>query len=699
MLEERQKRYKTASLVFLWIRLTRKMSRQVSYDCYAMMILLAAWAKRAEPESPATSRWQGSNPTSPSASTNCSHGTWLDDCTPRRLRVRPVCGIAGRVDLAPFETSGLSNALEAMHHRGPDSRGSRTSRLADAIAMLGAVRLRIIDTRAEADQPLTNEDGTIVLVFNGELYSHAELRSDLLASGHTFATNTDTECLVHLYEHVDGDVNMMLGRLRGMFAFALWDEKRQRLVVACDRLGIKPVVWTETGSGVAFASEIRALVAAKWITPELDPQAIAAYLQWGIVPGGDTMFRGVRRLRPGEVLTWDPTNGTRVSRWWSPSFVTDERLGNEDEAVRELRTTLVDSVARHLIADRPVGLFLSSGTDSAALAAIAAGHGLPRALTVTFPENLEFDEGPGARAIANRFGVPHDEVPVVGTDVVKALPDILRAMDRPSADAVNAWLVCRAAHEAGLVVALSGLGGDELLAGYRSFTLAPRVRRARHALSLLPNTTLRRLGIAAGKRTPGSRFARVAEAERGIVGAYDAVRQLFGSDDLAAYGITPPPHNAPEDLPKNETDAIMRLELHNYLADQLLPDTDAMSMAHSLEVRVPILDDTVVSTALAIPGHVRRAAGKRLLAEAATLGAPSTKRTFTPPFAQWVQGPLRDVVREGLQSEELPFADLVPTSLRRSLWDQLDAGRGHWSRAWAVTVLRLWPAANGFDWA
>ncbi len=609
-----------------------------------------------------------------------------------------MCGIAGtateKSDL--LDEDGVHAAVALLRHRGPDAAGVCCFRGVRSAA-IGAVRLRILDLSEQADQPMGDEDGNVWVAYNGELYNFIELRQELKAAGHRFRTTTDTECLVHLYRHVGGDAPQMLDRLRGMFAFAIWDVRRQRLVLARDRLGIKPLAWAYKAGTLSFASEVRALAHSGLSGTTPDPDAVRGYLAWGSVPRPAALVAGVRHLGPGEFIAWDggaPTPQT----WWRPRFRADPTLSEPEAAVPALRRALHDSVERHLVAERPTGLFLSSGTDSQAVARIAVAHQPVQALTVTFPEADDLDEGGQAGELAAALGIRHVSVPMTAQGLGPLLPDVLAGMDQPTVDGVNSWVVCRAAREAGYVVALSGMGGDELFGGYPSFRSAPRVNRLTAALATLPAGARRGLAAGAARRAPGGRVGKVLGAPAGLGGAYGAVRRLFSDADLTAFGLPESPALPPASLPTDGGDAVSSLELGCYLAWQLLPDTDSVSMAHSLEVRVPLLDDEVVRVALAIPSGVRLAPGKSLLAAAAGITTIPEKRGFTMPFDQWLRGPLRSIVEDAVCSDAMPFADLLDGSRRRALWSAFLAGRVHWSRPWALAVLRLWPAANGFTW-
>lgn len=600
-----------------------------------------------------------------------------------------MCGIAGAV--GPGATrAAVERAIDALHHRGPDASGVWEAPSGGAI--VGAVRLRIVDTSQAGDQPMTSVDGNIVVAFNGELYNFRDLRAGLERRGHRFRTATDTECLVHLYEESAGAVDVLLNQLRGMFAFSIWDERRQRLLLARDRLGIKPLHFVERHGVFGFASEARALVAGGLASGDPDVSAVRAAIPWGFFPGGHSIFDGVREVPPGHHLVRDRGRST-LRQWWQPQIEPDVALSDPNEARSEMASALDDAVARQLIADRPVGCFLSSGTDSVAVATTAARHGLMTALTVTFPEQDETDEGEAAAAVAKSLGIEHSVVPVTGKDAAIALRTALGDLDRPTGDAFNTWLVSRAAHDGGLVVALAGTGGDELFGGYHTFEAVPRLALMHSLIKVVPKSARRSL-VARSKF--GSRIGRSVDGSGGYSGSYAAVRSLFsGAETLRLGGL---PASAAEVSGLAARDAVTILELTHYLPHQLLADTDSASMAHSLEVRVPLLDDAVVATALATPWKVRTAHGKRLLRQAAGIELTVPKRTFTLPFDRWMREELRAPVEEGLLSEALPFAELIPLSGRQEIWKGFERGDVHWSRPWWIAMLRLWPGANGLSW-
>ena len=342
-----------------------------------------------------------------------------------------MCGIVGVLQpsgAAPLDA--VRAALPMLDHRGPESALARGFPIGSGSCAIGHTRLRIIDTSERADQPLANEDGTVWVAFNGELYNHAELRRELQRAGHDFVTASDTEALVHLYEHVGGDAQALLRRLRGMYAFVLVDQTRGRVVLARDRLGIKPLYLARTRTGgLAFASEARALARSGLVPCGPDSVSIFSYLVWGSVQGPGTAFAGIEELEPGSFVAWTP-QGQERRTWWTPTFDASSPAEGAETAVRD---ALTDSVQRHLVADREVGLFLSGGVDSRVVAAASRGASL-RSLTVTFADTGR-DEGASARDQARRFGLRHEEVPISGAELAAVIDDVACAMDQPTTTA------------------------------------------------------------------------------------------------------------------------------------------------------------------------------------------------------------------------------------------------------------------------
>src|SRR4051812_16881792 len=531
-----------------------------------------------------------------------------------------MCGICGIASATAPSLDAVRAMSRALRHRGPDSAGE----VATGPVALAARRLAIIDLE-HGDQPIATEGDAVTVVQNGEIYNHRELAAQL--RGHAFRTRCDTEVIGHLYEEHG---LRAFERLRGMFAIALWDARERRLVLARDRFGIKPLFHARLrDGGFAFASELRALALAPGFGRELDPAALEAYLTFNSIPGPLTAYAAAHKLRPGHWLTWDERTGAvETGRWARPAPVAAGAVRREPASVlaHELRERLRDSVRAHLVSDVPVGVLLSGGIDSSALTALAATESREpvRTVSIGFKER-SFDELAQARLVARRYGTDHHEL-IVEPDAAQLLPEIVRAADEPLGDssALPTYLVSQLAAQHVKVV-LSGEGGDELFGGYETYAadlLAARVGPLARRLAPL----VERLPSGNG-RVPLDyklkRFTRAAhlgplEAHHGWkeIFAPEARRALLGgvaTDPLAPYRERWAETEGAEPLAR-----LQDLDLGLYLVDDLLHKTDRMSMAHSLEARVPFLDAHVAELALALRTRdkVRGLAKKRLLRRA-----------------------------------------------------------------------------------
>jgi asparagine synthase (glutamine-hydrolysing) len=631
-----------------------------------------------------------------------------------------VCGICGLVSLRgdPIDGAAVSRMNEALIHRGPDSDGSFVDRSV-AFAMR---RLAIIDL-AGGDQPIANEDGTVHVIQNGEIYNYRELRRDLEHRGHRFATNSDTEVLVHLYEDRGHE---FVNELRGMFAVALWDAKRRRLVLARDRFGIKPLYYTDDGVTLGFASELKALLRQPGFSREIDLDALEAFLAFSFVPAPLTIFRNARKLPPGSTLVWSAGNGaepeiTRYARP-APRSADDLRSEGDAELAEELRERLRDSVRAHLIADVPVGVLLSGGIDSAVLTALAALEGSERVRTFTIGfDEPGFDERAAARLIAERYDTDHHEL-VLKPDAAELLPALSQAFDEPFADssAIPTYLVSQLARQH-VKVALSGEGGDEFFGGYDYYIghlLAGRFGRAAAALRPL----IERLPTSAAKGSTmdwkAKRFvrgARLAALER----HYEWKSVL--SRDVRADLVRPERRGAADPLEllrsrydessgAEELARLMDVDLGIFLVDDMLAKTDRASMAHSLEARVPLLDPVVSELALSLPSDrkVRRFSKKRLLRLAATPLLPreileGKKRGFVIPLAAWLRSDLEPFARQVLSPENVRKQGFFhPNAVNRLIDDHIARREDNSRKLWSLLTFSLWYeryGTNGSDYA
>ena len=595
-----------------------------------------------------------------------------------------MCGICGIVSLADgrVERDDVERMNASLVHRGPDSGGIHVG---DGAA-LAARRLSIIDL-AGGDQPIANEDESIWVVQNGEIYNFPELRDELAAAGHRFRTRCDTEVHVHLYEEHGP---RYVERLRGMFAVALWDARRRRLVLARDRFGIKPLYYRIAGGRLAFASELKALLTLPDCPRELDADALEAYFDAGYVPAPLTIFRGARKLGQGEVLTWSAGDGDPAVERFARPAPAAARSGGEPELAEELRAQLRDSVRAHLLSDVPVGVLLSGGVDSSALTALAAEQTAERVHTfsIGFAEH-SYDELAKARAVAQRFGTEHHELRL-SPDIVELFPQVVESFDEPFADdaAIPTYLVSQLAART-VKVALAGEGGDELFGGYDVYaahSVAPLARPLAPVLRRLPSPRVQRLAGAAALPALERHLAwkRMFDA-----GARAALLRVHGSDPAAHFRARWSETNGADDLAR-----VLDLDLGTYLADELLVKADRASMAHSLEVRVPFLDNLVAGFAPTLPSRlkVRGLAKKRLLRKALApllpaeiLAAP--KHGFTLPAAEWLRGPLAPYAREVLAVDR-GILDVAEST--RLLDDHVALRSDNWKQLWTLLSFCVW---------
>jgi asparagine synthase (glutamine-hydrolysing) len=611
-----------------------------------------------------------------------------------------ICGIAA-ADGAPADLEAVKRMNSRLVHRGPDSDGL----FHDGGVALAMRRLSIIDLEG-GDQPISNEDGTVTVVQNGEIYNYRELRRELEGRGHRFATASDTEVLVHLYEeHGEGFAE----RLRGMFAVAIWDARERRLLLARDRFGIKPLYYRLADGTLSFASELKALLEQPGFSRRIDPDALAAYLAFNSIPAPLTIFAEARKLPPGTLAVWRDGE-LRQRRYARPTPVSaDEvRSGPEGELADELRETLRGSIRAHLVADVPVGVLLSGGVDSAGIAALAAGEQSEpvKTFSVGF-EEASFDELERARLVAERYRTDHHEI-VLRPDAVELFPKLVEAFDEPFGDssALPTYLVSELA--AGEVkVALSGEGGDELFGGYYTYVadlLAPRVGR----LATLVAPLLERLPSSDSKVSldyKAKRFARAAHLPP--LERHHAWKEIFAASQRAALLGERASGWDPVDLYRERyaetagAEQLARLQdvdLGIYLVDDLLVKTDRSSMAHSLELRVPFLDNEVGDFALglATPLKVRRLAKKRLLRQALAPLLPKEilrgpKQGFSIPVAAWLRGPLQGFARETLSTETVSRQGWLDPGTVTAMLDRHCAGREDLSRQlWGLLAFTLW---------
>ena len=572
-----------------------------------------------------------------------------------------MCGIAAQfaygAAAAPLALPTLRTIRDRMALRGPDGTGEWLS--PDSRVALGHRRLSIIDLRAIADQPMVH-DGRLHIVFNGEIYNYKALRDELIEQGRSFQTASDTEVILQLYDRDGPD---FVKRLRGMFAIVLWDERSGGMLLARDPLGIKPLYVADDGGTLRVASQVKALLADRTVDTRPDPAGHVGFFLWGSVPEPYTLYRGIRSLPAGHTQ-WIDRNGVQAPRaYWSliDTLTRAPALSASAAARRELlREALIDSLRHHFVADVPVGVFLSAGLDSTTIAALAAEDGARnlRTLTLGFREfeGRENDETRLAELVAMQRNTHHTTRWVLGREFAEERAALIEAMDQPSIDGTNTYFVAKAAHEAGLKVALSGLGGDEIFAGYPSFRQVPQLVRM-----LGPFAGLESFGRAIRRATAPwlrnlvpPKYPGLLEYGTGFAGAYMLRRCLFMPWEMADLL---PPEMAREGLAELATiDRLERdiaglesprlkvtaLEIAWYMRNQLLRDSDWAGMAHSLEIRVPFVDvELLARLAPLLAGDAPPSKGD--MADTCRTPLPPeirhrAKTGFVVPVREWVQG-------------------------------------------------------------
>jgi asparagine synthase (glutamine-hydrolysing) len=611
-----------------------------------------------------------------------------------------MCGIAGIVSLGerPVAPDEVERMCGALAHRGPDDWGLHAERA----AAIGMRRLSIIDLET-GRQPVCNEDGGIWTVFNGEIYNYGELRRELLGRGHVFRTRSDTETIVHLYEERG---ERCVEALRGMFAFAVWDARRRRLLLARDRLGIKPLYYTLVGGRLAFASELKALLELPELPRELDWAAVSHFFTFLSTPPAASILRGVHKLEPGHVLVAERGSAPRARRYWELPFEPDRSRG-ASALEQELRELLEESVRLHLVSDVPLGAFLSGGVDSSAVVALMTrlGHGTPRTFSIGYAD-AEFSELPWARLAARELGTRHHEL-VLDADVADVVEEVVFHLDEPFGDssAIPTYMVSKLAAQHVKVV-LSGDGGDELFAGYDKYRVEARERR----LERVPGVLRRALAALASRTPEGTRGRRFLKhmaldgAERYLHAStlFDAEQKarIFRPEALARLAGHDPWWDAARQLrggARHWLSALQAWDLASYLPLDILTKVDRVSMAHSLEARVPLLDHVLVEFAARIPPELQLANGRgKLLFKRALRGlVPDAildrrKRGFAIPLGRWLEGPLGRRLRELMLSERTRARGLFDVEALESLLRGREARSPLALPFWTLASFELW---------
>jgi asparagine synthase (glutamine-hydrolysing) len=620
-----------------------------------------------------------------------------------------VCGIVGQVraDGRPVARALVDRMCATLEHRGPDSRGVHLN----GTVGLGIQRLRVIDIDS-GDQPIYNEDGSAVVVFNGEIYNYRQLRAQLIKAGHRFRTEADTEVIVHLYEEQG---LACVQALDGMFAFALWDACRSRLIIARDRVGKKPLFYAVRNGCLTFASELAALVADPEIERTVDPRALDGFLTYGYVPGPLSIYSGIAKLPPASTLVYSGGD-VDVERYWRLDYSRKRAIGDRSLIREEVREAITSAVRKRLIADVPLGAFLSGGIDSSAVvAAMAEVGGEPvRTFSIGFG-NERFNELPHARVVAERFGTDHHEF-IVEPDAVEIAPRIARHYGEPFADAsaIPSFYVSELTRKY-VTVALNGDGGDESFGGYSRYAAVMLAQQ----LARLPRPLLTRVSALADRLSPDASIDSPRNRIRRLLGslalppaaqyarytAYfdDEQRDDLYTEDFKALlddSVVPDVISNPWMGASGQSilDVMLEVDVESYLPSDLLVKIDIATMAHSLEARSPLLDTYLMELAASLPPELKvRGREKKIILREALRGQlpdeilDRPKRGFGVPLVDWLRGDLRNWSREILLDDVTIGRGYFQMTSVRSLLDQHAAGRADCSmRIWALIMLELW---------
>ncbi len=635
-----------------------------------------------------------------------------------------MCGIFGIIARnAQVPADVLERATASLAHRGPDDSGTvivRDSAPEPVEIGLGNRRLAILDLSPLGHQPMHDPETGNWIVYNGELYNFRDVRRELHQAGTEFTSHSDTEVLLKAYARWG---EACLTKFRGMFAFALWDAHQHRLFVARDPMGIKPLYYAQSGAYFLFASEVRTLLGTGLVPRRLDQAGLLNYLAFGSACDPLTPVEGIHALPAGHSLTWQ-SGMVRQSRYWdlvddgaaidSATARVSPSAAERQHAALTLQPMLEEAVRLQLVSDVPVGIFLSGGIDSSALVSILSRGGVtPATFSIVFQE-ADFSEAEYSRAIAKKFRTDHHEITVSQEDVRSAIPDALRAMDLPTMDAVNTYFVSRETRAAGIKVALSGLGGDEVFAGYSNFRIVPRMERFASLWKHVPRAARTSLAsaftILSRASDQNQKLASLLRENGRLVHPYFLSRMLFTPSQLSNLFPSGTPEQAARALAEQETllqrtlplDPVNRvsyLESRCYMLNTLLRDADFMSMSQGLEVRVPLIDHLLAKTVLALPGSWKLSGSspKRLLVESLDNSLPReivrrVKRGFTLPFEHWLRSELRAEVEPVLTAGigNGPLGGILDTVRVRKVWEDFQRGATSWTRPWSLYVLHRW---------
>ena len=622
-----------------------------------------------------------------------------------------MCGIAGILSQDPNNLPSppddiLEKMLSRLEHRGPDDSGKIDLSFPQCGLSLGHQRLSVIDLSKNGRQPMSNQEKSFWIVSNNEIYNYQEIRSELTPK-YSFRSRSDTEVLLYAFQHWGMQA---FERLRGMFAFGIWDSQRKSLILARDRLGVKPLYYYHDSKNLIFASELRAILASELIQPKLDTQGLFQYLSFGRLQAPHSMIEGIRELPPGHYCEWIDGHFEEKPYW---------ELKKHDgpqytPSIENTKNSIESAVESRLASDVPVGLFLSGGIDSSALLSIMSKFSPNnQSLSLAFVEQA-YDESNYARISANASNSEHHEIKIRSNDLIESLPLFLDAMDQPTIDGVNIFMISRHAKKLGWKVAVSGLGSDELFGGYDSFKMFPLLKK----IAGLPEFILENtsslfnlfLTIPALQSDKSSKIKDLFD--RNFCGSmsWHLLRSLFNHRSLQSLFNDKSIFDAEymkhyentvriEDKIKHWSlfDQVSYLEITQYMTPTLLKDADVMGMKNGLEIRVPFTDHLLVEKVLSFPSNFKTEgkAPKPLLLKALEDSLPREivnrrKMGFTLPFEDWLKGPLKTEIESVLLTPVSPLSEYLNESGVHKIWEQFMKGKTSWSRPWSIYVLKKW---------
>ncbi len=622
-----------------------------------------------------------------------------------------MCGIAGIIGARSTTLgAGIRRMTKHLKHRGPDDQGE----FSDDWLAVGHRRLSILDLTAEGRQPIWSADGRHAIVYNGEVYNFASIRKQLQDAGYTFRSKTDSEVILNAYLAWGKDCVL---QFNGMFAFAIYDSQAKKVFLARDRMGIKPLYYAQTEDGVLlFASEVRAILNSGMVPRRLNRKIIPYYLTYQTVPAPNTLIEGIQMLLPGHHMTVTP-DGLDINRYWHllENANVAAQYHNEDTVRKEINQRLMAAVERRLVSDVPIGAFLSGGIDSSVIVGLMSRlQDQPvNTFSVAF-DHPDFQDGQYARLIARRFRTRHQEVTLSYEDILGQIPEALSVQDQPSGDGINTYIVSKAVQESGLTVALSGLGGDELFAGYSLFKRLMMQQRALFLWKWMPRMLrgqFARMLYAVNPSVATQKLKTLMVTNGSLAEVYPLGRQCFSSDQVMALLSMHSGFDDPYTALLNQTfstqaesallSKISFAEARTYMHDVLLRDTDQMSMAHGLEVRVPFLDHDLVEYVMGVRDEIKEPGSipKRLLVESMGDLLPHDvvhrpKQGFFLPFDEWMRGPLQHLC-EGHLDALAKLPEFSSTTIQ-SYWQSFLKGEKvvSWSRLWLLIALGAWCQKN-----